>query len=370
MDWLNQWLPIEWQAVGLIDVVVLFFAGAVVDFLQRRLLARVVARTRSSPNFWDDALIEALRAPLSLLIWVVVITMSLEIAGQGVDRGIATKISELRSIGVVVVFTWIFLRWINNVRAGLLERPQLFGHSISKANIDAMHRLSMLAISIIGVITVLESLGFDLTALLAAGGIGGVVLGFASRDVVANFFGGLMIFATRPFREGDWIRSPDREIEGTVEEVGWYSTIIRTFESRPLYVPNSIFTGIALENSSRMKNRRIRETIGVRYDDFARIEPIVADVDKMLRAHPEIEAEQQMLMVNFSAFGASSLDFFVYCFTKTNDWAKFHAVKQDVLRRIGEIVTQHGAEIAFPTHTVHLPEALPQAALARAHTGE
>ena len=84
---------------------------------------------------------------------------------------------------------------------------------------------------------------------------------------------------------------------------------------------------------------------------------ITADVKAMLEAHPDI-ATDQLIMVNFNAFGPSSLDFFVYCFTRTTVWAEYHQVKQDVLQRIEAIITGHGAEIAFPTTTVHVPEAV------------
>ena len=82
--------------------------------------------------------------------------------------------------------------------------------------------------------------------------MGGIAVGFAARDLLANFLGGLSIFMDRPFAVGDWIRSPDREIEGTVEDVGWRVTRIRTFDQRPLYVPNSVFSTVALENPSRL----------------------------------------------------------------------------------------------------------------------
>ncbi len=369
MDWLNQWLPFEGQVVWLGDVVVLLVAGVVVDFLQRRLLSRLAVKAQRTVNFWDDALIGALRAPLSLLVWVVVTTLSLQIANQGAPEGFARFVPEVREIGVLVAVTWIMIRWISNVHASLLDRPRLAGRDLDKTTIDALSRLANLAIAVVATITVLQTMGFDLSAVLAVGGIGGVAVGFASRDVVANFFGGLMIFAMQPFNEGDWIRSPDREIEGTVEQVGWYSTIIRTFDSRPLYVPNAIFTGISLENPSRMKNRRIYETFGLSYDDFAQVEPIVAAVEKMLREHPEIEAERQTLMVNLNQFSPSTLDFFIYVFTKTRSWTEFHAVKQDVLRRIGEIVAEHGAELAFPTQTILLPESMIEARASR-RTGE
>ena len=214
-----------------------------------------------------------------------------------------------------------------------------------------------LSVLITAVLVGLQSLGFSVSGVLAFGGIGGIAVGFAAKDLLANFFGAMMIYFDRPFAVGDWIRSSDRNIEGTVEEIGWRLTRIRTFDKRPLYVPNSIFTQITVENPSRMTHRRIFETIGIRYDDVAKMDAITADVKAMLRAHPEID-EDQTLIVNFNQFGPSSLDFFVYTFTKTTQWIHYHEVKQDVLLKIAEIIDGHGAEIAFPTQTLHVADAL------------
>jgi MscS family membrane protein len=172
----------------------------------------------------------------------------------------------------------------------------------------------------------------------------------------------MMIYLDRPFAIGDWVRSPDKQIEGTVEKIGWRLTVIRTFDKRPLYVPNSVFASIAVENPSRMSHRRIYETIGVRYDDVDKLPMIIKDVKEMLLSHAEIDQEQT-LIVNFNSFAASSLDFFVYTFTHTTNWIEFHEVKQDVLFRISEIITHHGAEIAYPTSTLHVPEPLQFAGL-------
>jgi MscS family membrane protein len=189
--------------------------------------------------------------------------------------------------------------------------------------------------------------------VLAFGGIGGIAVGFAAKDLLANFFGGLMIYLDRPFSVGDWVRSPDKSIEGTVENIGWRLTRIRTFDKRPLYVPNSVFASIAVENPSRMTNRRIYETIGIRYDDASKMDVIVNDVIEMLKGHEEIDTSQT-LIVNFNSFAPSSLDFFVYTFTKTTHWVKFHQIKQDVLLKILNIIEGHGAEVAFPTSTLHV----------------
>ena len=166
-----------------------------------------------------------------------------------------------------------------------------------------------------------------------------------------------MIYLDRPFAVGEWIRSPDRNIEGTVEKIGWRLTCIRTFDKRPLYVPNATFANVAVENPSRMSHRRIYETVGIRYDDAGKMAIIVEEVKAMLTGHPDIDASQT-LMVYFTSFAPSSLDFFIYAFTRTTVWAEYHRVKQDVLLKVVEIIDRHGAEIAFPTSTLHIPEGL------------
>ena len=124
-----------------------------------------------------------------------------------------------------------------------------------------------------------------------------------------------------------------------------------------LYNCNSIFTKISVENPSRMLNRRIYETIGLRYSDAGKVREIIAAVKTMLSQHDEIDKDTT-LIVNFNTMGASSLDFFIYTFTKTTDWVQYHEVKQDVLLKIIDIVHEHGADIAFPTTTLDGPLAI------------
>ena len=185
--------------------------------------------------------------------------------------------------------------------------------------------------------------------------IGGLAVGFAAKDMLANFFGGLMIYLDRPFSVGDWIKSPDKEIEGTVEHIGWRLTRIRTFDKRPLFVPNGMFSTISVENPSRMTNRRIKAIINLRYDDANKIAIILKDIENMLGKHPAIDTEQT-LMVNLVECASWSLNFMLYAFTKTTKWAEFQAVRQDVFIKVLEIVDSHGAECAFPTSTVHIPD--------------
>jgi len=337
----NSWVG-EVFLVALATGVVHLIAKLVLDRLQRRL-----SRTE---NLFDDTVLEAARRPLGWGIWIVGISWAAQIAGAGSESELFDYVEPVRETAVTWVLVWFSIRFVRGVEAQLTEQDK---YSFDRTTVIAVSKLIRASLIITGVLMVLQGLGFSISGVLAFGGIGGIAIGFAARDLLANFFGALMIFLDRPFSVGDWIRSPDKDIEGTVEEIGWRLTRIRTFDQRPLYVPNAVFTSVSVENPSRMLNRRIYETIGVRYADVGALPDIVDDVRAMLKSHAEID-QDRTLMVNFVEFGESSLNFFVYTFTKTTVWAEFHAIKQDVLFRIAGIIREHGAEIAFPTRTVEV----------------
>ena len=334
----------------------------VVRYVASRSLAKVQRRADQTVNVWDDALVAAIRKPLNLGIWIMGISFAIDSMGLEAQAEIFTLTNQARDVAVVWLLIWFAIGFTENVERGFVEGKH--GDKVDATTAAAVAKLLRAAIIISGALMALQTFGFSISGVLALGGVGGIAIGFAARSLLANFFGALMIFLDRPFSVGDWIRSPDRSIEGTVEFIGWRVTQIRTFDQRPLYVPNSVFTEVSVENPSRMKNRRIFETFGIRYDDLPQMRSIVADVHAMLAAHEDI-SQDRTLMVNFVTFGASSLDFFVYTFTKTTDWATFHQVKQDVLLRIADIVAAHRAEFAFPTQTLHVqtPEALQEMAL-------
>ncbi len=344
---IQDYMPFLYETdTWILQIFSIVFMALFLDYIQKKVFRRLQRQLEKTPNLWDDAFIHAIIRPLSLLIWVLGLSLALDIAGY--DD--AFKIFE---VGVIIVVSWTLIRLISFVEINVLKEQKLKGKKVDQTTADAISQLLRVSVIITSILVALQTLGFNISAILAFGGIGGIAVGFAAKDLLANFFGGLMIYLDRPFSVGDWIRSPDRSIEGTVEKIGWRLTIIRTFDKRPLYIPNSMFANISVENPSRMSHRRIYETIGVRYDDSKQLPKIVADVKEMLSQHPEIDTTQTML-VNFNKFAASSLDFFVYTFTKTTDWIKYHEVKQDVLFKITEIVEQHGAEMAFPTSTIHI----------------
>jgi MscS family membrane protein len=315
-----------------------------------RLFQKVALHTES---LWDDAIVDAAKLPIPIIILILGIVTTVKIVSKHYDYEILEYIAPVRTIGIVVCVSWFFIRLVRSFSLNLIDINKKQGTEVDFTTIDALSKLAKLVITIISMLVIFESVGFSISGILAAGGIGGLAIAFAAKDLLANFFGGLTIYLDRPFSIGDWIRSPDSEIEGTVEYISWRHTRVRAFNKNPIYVPNALFTTIVVENPSRMTNRRIKETVGIRYDDIKIMDAIVADVKDMLRNHSEIDTSQT-LIVNFNAFGPSSLDFIIYTFTKTTDWTHYHEVKQDILLKTAEIISSHHAEIAFPTRTLHI----------------
>ena len=324
----------------------------VLGAVARRFVLHLHERTKATRNLLDDALIEALIGPTRGLIWIIGVAWAAHIAGQETDAAIFDALPALRDVFIVGMLTWFLTRFVRSYQDLYVRDQDEHGGEIDRTFVHAVGKLLRAAIFITAALVMLQTLGISIAGLLAFGGMGGIAVGLAARDLLANIFGGVTIYLDRPFAVGDWIRSPDQEIEGTVEEIGWRRTLIRTFDKRPLYVPNAVFTTISVENPSRMLNRRIKETIGVRYDDVSRVPAILADVRQYLQTSPLID-QSVTLMVNFDSFGPSSLDFFIYCFTRTVVWTEFHMVKEEVLLHIAGIIAGHGAEIAFPTRTLH-----------------
>ena len=341
------------------QVFLVVFATLMVAYAQRRALLRLHERLERTKTIWDEAVISALRQPLGLLVWIVGLAFAVEIIQKEAGATIFDAVQPIRDVGIIATITWFLVRLIKAAETNIIQDRKDKGEEVDYTTLDAVAKLLRLSVIITAALVALQTLGFSVSGVLAFGGIGGIAVGFAAKDLLANFFGGLMIYLDRPFAVGDWINSPDREIEGTVEAIGWRLTRIRAFDTRPLYVPNAVFATIAVKNPTRMQNRRIYETIGIRYADAGKLAAIVDDVTSMLKTHPDIDVDNT-LMVNFNTFAPSSLDFFVYCLTRTTKWAEYHGVKQDVLLKILDIIDSHGAEVAFPTSTVHLPDGIPQ----------
>ncbi|MCK4704097.1 MAG: mechanosensitive ion channel family protein, partial [Gammaproteobacteria bacterium] len=328
---INQLLNFVQSNNWIVQVFLIVFVSLTLSFIAQRAIKKVEIKLQKTKNPWDDLLTQSLQKPVAWLIWLLGLSFAADVVHGQSGATIFEAVGPVRDIGVILILTLFLLNLIRGTQKILITLESDSGErDFDEHTVDAISKLIRISIIITSALVMLQTLGFSISGVLAFGGIGGIAIGFAAKDLLSNFFGGLMIYMDRPFKVGDWIRSNDRDIEGTVEHIGWRLTRIRTFDKRPLYVPNSIFATISVENPSRMTNRRIYETIGIRYEDSSKMDVIVKDVKQMLLDHPEIDTQATMI-VNFVSFSASSIDFFVYTFTKTTDWILFHEIKQDVL---------------------------------------
>ena len=368
-------------------VFLIVLATACVRLLATGLLNKFVQKKTETRSRWKDALSRAASKPLDWGIWVV----GLSFAGNRIYDDVLTKqtlaalaetdliindtirdllahegadsiferVGTLRSVALVVLVAWFTNRFIKEFQE-VVALPRRDGTESrwDPATASAVGRVLRASVIITTGLLILQVYGLPIEGVLAFGGIGGIAVGFAAKDVLANFFGTLMLLVDKPFVVGDWIRSPDREIEGTVEDVGWRTTRIRTFDRRPLYVPNANFASLSVENPQRMENRRIYETFRIRYEDMPRVKRLMDEVREMLRNHPAIDVTRT-LMVNLDTYTEFSVNFFVYTFTKTTEWTEFHEIKEEILLLISDIVHKHGADFAFPTQTLYVENEAP-----------
>lgn len=351
-NWLVQF--VEKEYLWMAEIFLIVFSALSLGYLVNRFINILETRAAKTPNAWDDAFIEAFRKPAVWLVWILGVNLAAAVAARTMESDWYELVTPVNRVAVIFLVALFLVNFISRAEINLTS-PKYLQEPLDMTTVKAIGKLLRMSVVITAVLIAMQAFGYSISGVLAFGGIGGLAVGFAAKDLLANFFGGLMIYLDRPFSVGDWVRSPDKEIEGTVEDIGWRLTVIRTFDKRPLYIPNSVFNTISVENPSRMLNRRIYETIGIRYDDMDKMAEITAEVREMLLNHKEIDTDQT-LMVNFNTFAASSINFFIYTFTKTTVWAEYHKIKQDVLLKIADIIAAKGAEIAFPTSTIHVPE--------------
>ena len=339
-DFIHNISPLQTIAVLLVITII-------THFVLGKILKQITKHSGSTKTQIDDYLIKAISAPLKLLIWYGWLYFSLKELTSEIQS--LNDIVGYIAIAPVFILTWGILRLISSVESFLLEGEG----SVDKDSIRLFTRLVKILFVFAIILGVAQFYGYAVSSILTLGGVGGIVVGFAAKDMLANVFGGLMIQMDKPFSTGDWIRTTDKSIEGVVEKIGWRMTRLRTFNKNPVYVPNSICATIPIETPSRMTNRQIHEVIGIRYDDIAQMESILEKVEELLAKSEHIDNDQPC-RVNFDLFNASSLDFVIWAFSSLTDAGEFKKFKGKLLLDIAQIIADHGAEIAYPTQTLHI----------------
>jgi MscS family membrane protein len=182
---------------------------------------------------------------------------------------------------------------------------------------------------------------------VAAGG-----LVFAGKDLFGNYLGALTIYLDKPFKVGDWIYLPEKNIEGVVEKIGLRVTQIRTFEKRPIYVPNASFATDPIENASRMSHRRLQETFGLRFEDMDQVEDIITGIEKDLKSLKEIDFSLPHV-VSLKGYNAISANIIIYLYSTAVEMEDFYRFRQKVMLIAHKHVDRHGAKMAsFPPTVV------------------
>ncbi|MEM7617369.1 MAG: mechanosensitive ion channel family protein, partial [Pseudomonadota bacterium] len=338
------------------EIFIVILVTAFAAFFGGKIMKKIEKKLDITETKWDNLFVKVAYKPLKTMIWFTGIIIAAEIAIQQTESHLADVISPAKYVAIVLCIAWFLLRFIRKSATNIItENKENPDSSLDEATIHAISKLLTISVVVTTILVIMQTLGFSISGILAFGGVGGVAIGFAAKDLLANFFGSIIIYLDRPFSIGDWIRSPDRNIEGVVEYIGWRQTRIKTFDKRPLYIPNAIFSSIIVENPSRMECRRIYEYIGVRYDDISKVKFIVDNIKEMLKEHKDINQDATMI-VNLEKFNESSVDIMLYVFTITKKWEEFHQIKQDVMLKICDIIANCNAEIAVPTTTIHIQD--------------
>jgi len=245
---------------------------------------------------------------------------------------------------------WFLFRIVDVVAEYLRRLTKRTESQLDDQLVPLISKALKVTVALVVAVTAMHELGINVTGLVAGLGIGGLAVALGLQDTLANFFGSVFILIDRPFAVGDWIKIDD--VEGTVTEVGFRSTRIRTFPATIVTIPNKTVANATIDNWSRMPKRRVYQTIGLTYETSADqvekavevIRDIVADDDGV---------DKEYIVVRFREFADSSLNIIVYYFTKTTAFADHLETKERVNLAIMRALDELGLSIAFPTQTVY-----------------
>ena len=333
------------------------FAVLFLALLLKRVLAHlftslIFKAVQHTASEIDEMLLKSLRKPGEFLVLVIGLGFMVEILQlpqQPTDLNRWAK--DFIQILLTFNIAWVCYNLVTLLEHWLSHWAGTTESTLDDQLIPFIRKSLRVFIVVMAVLMLVQNLGYSISGLLASLGIGGLAVALAAKDSLSNIFGSLMILLDRPFTLGDWVKVGD--LEGTIEEVGFRSTRIRTFAKTQITIPNSVLMNMSIDNFSRMPKRRIKMTVGVTYASSpAQMRQAVAAIKQMLRSHPAID--QEFFLVNFTDFGASSLDIMIYCFTSSTIWNEYLEAREDVCLKIMEILETLGMEIAFPSRSVYL----------------
>jgi len=329
--------------------IVLFFFLFLRKFFTLVFTSWLQHLAQKTATHYDDRIISALKKPLGFAFPLLGIHLFFLLTFQE-----SVWIKNLLNMLVIFLIFWALIAMAEALKGILYHTTEKLNPDLSREMANFILKIIKIFIGGIGLAAMLQVWGINVTALLASLGLGGLAFALAAKDTASNLFGSFAILADKSIRIGEWIKVDG--VEGVVEDIGMRTTKIRTFEKSLVTVPNQVVANSPIENYSRRGVRRIKMTIGLTYGTTqAQMERIVQELREMLRQHEDI-AQNETIMVNFKAFGDSTLDIFIYCFTRTANWQSYMDIRQRVQLEIMRIVEHNGSSFAFPSQSVYIEQ--------------
>lgn len=348
MDLIETWFVAAVSGAGLFRPVAallvflafLFSRGVITNFLFD-LTSRIASRSKKEI---DLSFFLALEAPLKNFILVLGIYIALSILSLGPPW--ESYFTVLFRILVVVFVAWGLYNLTESRPFKVLSKRYRLDPLLASFLVKAVKAV----IVALAVVMIIQQLGYNVSGVIAGLGLGGLAVALAAQDALANIFAGIVIIADRPFSVGDWISTP--AVEGTVEEVSFRSTKIRTFAQALVTVPNKVLANEAVTNWTRMGKRRVSFNLQVAlHTPREKLERCVRRIRETLQNDPDIHPET--ILVYFESFGESSLEIILYFFTKTTAYAEYLAVKESINFKIIEILEDEGVTLARPARSIY-----------------
>lgn len=345
-------LQIEWAEFGI--AILIFLAFILLRKLFTNYLFKlIIYLSKKTPTEVFTNVLLAFERPLRVFFVVLGAYLSLEYLDSVEKMKMASWIGNVYSSFIIALLGWGLYNYTS-------ENSSLFYRFTKKIELDEdsmivpfLSKILRFAIIAITLAIILERWGYKVNGLVAGLGLGGLAFALAAQDTVANFFGGVVIVTERPFSKGDWILTPT--VEGTVEDITFRSTKIRTFANAVVTVPNSKLANEAITNWSEMKKRRITFNLKISYQTSRdKLEKVTRRIESLIKNHEEVHKD--VILVNFDAFSESSYDIYIYFFTITTEWEKWLQIKEEINFKIIEILNEERVEIAFPSRKIHVEQ--------------
>ena len=334
--------------------MLIILASLVFAILVRGVFAKIIVNkikklVFKTGNKIDDHLFDTLSPPLKFLpIIFVFILMGLFVDNESQLGLLIEKINQ--------TLVTIFIFWtLHQSLAPLSQAFQKLEELFSKALVIWLTRSLKYLVIFLGIVAVLETWGIKIGPVIAGLGLFGVAVALGAQDLFKNLISGIMIILEKRFELNDIIEVPGQAM-GTVEHIGFRSTLIRQFDSTPISIPNYVFSDTSIINFSDRKYRRINWIIGITYETSVdQLKTICQTIDNSIRSNNHFMVnDNYKLHVKVEKFNDSSIDILITVFTNTNDWEKYLKIKEELVFIIKDIVESNNSSFAFPSHSIYV----------------